>query len=563
MNFLEKTANFVITHAVSMYGRFVRRKYLSQSQKADIISEKLLFKMLKKNQNTEFGKKYDFKNIKSIEDYQKKVPFTTYEDYTEYLERTAETGEQNLLTAYHIGFFAKTSGTTGVTKKIPVVDKSYRPYMNCCSVYFAMLTDLMKKKGIITGKGLNTVESEYEVTKGGIREGFISAYALSNAVMILPTICLPKEVANYGDDIDMKYIKARYALQDPDLIYLMAIFMSTLSDLMKYIIDNRKMLIHDIKTGTIDQEVNIPEELREKLEKNLKPAPERAEQLRQIFMSESNKGIISKLWPKMTLVVSIGTGEFTPFTEKMRYYCDDSVAFCYGMYASSEAIIAAALNPEDKDYLMVTDGGFFEFLPIDEEVSRPLLAHELEVGKLYEIVVTSLSGLYRYRIKDVIRVTGFIGKNPLIQFAYRKEQLINITGVKLTIEHITTAIKNFEKELGLRISDYSLYTDTDFAPWRIVAFMEFDEEIPEGNENLIRETLDYELTKVNAEYGRMLKIGECSPCVVCAVSKNTYREYRKMKVKNGASDNQVKTVRFIDSKEKLEFFKKSIEHYYH
>lgn len=563
MNFFEKAANFVITHAISVYGGLARRKYLSQSQKADVVSEKLLLKMIRKNQNTEFGKKYDFKNIKSIEDYQKKVPFTTYDDYREYLDRTAETGEQNLITSDHIGFFAKTSGTTGVTKRIPVVDKSYKPYMQCVSGYFTMLTKLMKQKGISVGKGLNTVESEYEVTKGGIREGFISAYALSSATLILPTICLPKEIMGYGDDIDMKYIKARYALQDKDLIYLMSIFMSTLSDLMKYIFDNYQILVNDIKTGTIDKDVNIPQELREKLEKNLKPDPERAEELRQIFLNEPNEGIIPKLWHKMTLIVSIGTGEFTPFTEKMHYYSGDQVTFCYGMYASSEAIIATAVNPEDKDYLMVTDGGFFEFLPIDNEDSQPLLSHQLEVGKLYEIVVTSLSGLYRYRIKDVIRVTGFIGKNPLIQFAYRKEQLINITGVKLTIEHITTAIKNFETALNVRISDYSLYTDTDFTPWRIVAFMEFDSEIAPGDENIVRETLDHELTKVNAEYGRMLKIGECSPCVVCAVKKNTYSEYRKMKVKSGASDNQVKTIRFIDSKEKLDFFKKSIEHYYH
>ncbi len=562
MNIFEKVANFVITRVISVYGGIARKRYLTQSSDVDKISEKLLMNLLQKNRNTEIGKKYDFANIKSIKEYQDKVPYTTYEDYTEYIDRMAKTGDQNLITAEHIGFFAKTSGTTGVTKRIPVVDKTYKSYLKCVSSYFTILTKLMKENGIHTGKGLNTVENETEITEGGIREGFISSYALSKMNVVQPTICIPKEIDGYGDNIDMKYIKARYALQDPDLIYLMSIFMSTMSDLMKYIFDNYQMLVNDIRTGTIDKDVDIPVELRQKLEQKLKPDPKRADQLLKIFLNEPDKGIIRKIWPKMLLVVAIGTGEFAPFTEKMRYYCGDKVTFSFGLYAASEAIMAYATEPEDEDFLMVTDSGFFEFLPADDENARPLLSHELEKGKLYEIIITSASGLYRYRIKDVIRVTGFVGKNPKIQFAYRKQQLINITGVKLTSEHITTAIKGFETELGVRVLDYSLYADTDFAPWRIIAFMEFDEPVDEKDRGIVREIFDQELTKVNAEYGRMLKIGECSPCAVCSVKKNTYNEYRKQKVKNGASDNQVKTVRIIDDKKKLEFFKQSVEQYF-
>ena len=562
MNIFEKVANFVITRVISVYGGIARKRYLTQSSDVDKISEKLLMNLLQKNRNTEIGKKYDFANIKSIKEYQDKVPYTTYEDYTEYIDRMAKTGEQNLITAEHIGFFAKTSGTTGVTKRIPVVDKTYKSYLKCVSSYFTILTKLMKENGIHTGKGLNTVENETEITEGGIREGFISSYALSKMNVVQPTICIPKEIDGYGDNIDMKYIKARYALQDPDLIYLMSIFMSTMSDLMKYIFDNYQMLVNDIRTGTIDKDVDIPVELRQKLEQKLKPDPKRADQLLKIFLNEPDKGIIRKIWPKMLLVVAIGTGEFAPFTEKMRYYCGDKVTFSFGLYAASEAIMAYATEPEDEDFLMVTDSGFFEFLPADDENARPLLSHELEKGKLYEIIITSASGLYRYRIKDVIRVTGFVGKNPKIQFAYRKQQLINITGVKLTAEHITTAIKGFETELGVRVLDYSLYADTDFAPWRIIAFMEFDEPVDEKDRGIVKEIFDQELTKVNAEYGRMLKIGECSPCAVCSVKKNTYNEYRKQKVKNGASDNQVKTVRIIDDKKKLEFFKQSVEQYF-
>ncbi len=564
MGVFDSVKNKVILYAMSAYGSMCRKTYLKKSRNADQVTEKMFKRIIRGNQHTEFGRRYDFAHIRTIEDYRRKVPYTTYEDYREYLERTSETGEQNLITSERIDFLAKTSGTTGVTKLIPVVNTSYKPYVKCASIFIRILTEQLKKRGIPAGKGLNTIETECHISKGGVREGFISAYALSSAKMVIPAItCLPKEVFGYGDDVDMKYIKARYAMQDKHLVYIMSVFMSTLTDLVKYMMDNHQMLINDIRTGTIDPEVKLDPVLREKLEKKLRPDPQRADELKDIFMQGTDQLIVSRLWPDMSVIIAIGTGEFTPFTEKMRTFCEKDVVFCYEMYAASEALVASAMEAENKDYLLIPDGGFFEFLPVDQEEPQPLLPHELKVGELYEIVVTSLSGLYRYRIKDVIRVTGFEGKNPLVQFGYRKEQLINITGVKLTIEHITNAIKGFEKQSGVQVLDYSLYTDTDFAPWRIVAFMELDGEVPKAKEDCLREILDEELTKVNPEYGRMLKIGECSPSVICQVKKNTYRQFRMQKVQNGASDNQVKTIRFIDSEEKYEFFKAAVIQSYH
>lgn len=224
----------------------------------------------------------------------------------------------------------------------------------------------------------------------------------------------------------------------------------------------------------------------------------------------------------MTLVVAIGTGEFAPFSEKMRSYCGSEVKFCYEMYAASEALFASALSAEDTNYLLIPDGGFFEFIPVDdgfdEEHGVPLLPSELETGKLYEIVVTSLAGLYRYRIKDVVRITGFLGKAPLLQFGYRKDQLINITGVKLTIEHIQNAINRLDELLERGSKD--ILSTVRFLQKRVRRLTPAINPLPGG---FACSAFNTENGSGQPIMGRNFDYKE-SPCIVCWTAlKNGFR----------------------------------------
>ena len=558
MNKLEIISNYVILHVVSWYGGFIRKRYYRKADKADRISKKLLLKLVHKNKNTVYGKKYNFKDIKSIKDYQDKVPFSLYEDYQEYINETAKNGSQNLITKDKIEFFAKTSGTTGVMKKIPVVKKSKKGFSNTVAMYINIIQTEMKKRGYKVGKGLNFIETESNKTPGGIREGLISAYTVKSGKWAVPIItCIPKTALECDEKSDMKYIKAFYALKDRNLTYLLAVFMSNITDLMVYIMENYELLINDIKNGEISRSVNIPKDIKIKLNKDLKPDVERANELKEIFENPKGK-IIKRIWPRMSVIIGIGTGEFSVFARKLRDYCGEDVSFFNEIYGSSESLMASAMEVESNDYFLLYDNGFYEFIPVDEEDKRPLLLNELEVGKLYEIVITNLSGLYRYRIKDVVRVKGFVGQNPLVQFAYRKQQLINITGVKITSEHITNAIESFEQKAHIKVLDYCLYPNTNITPWGITLYIETKSKIsPKLKEN-IGNIFDSELAKVNKEHGRMLKIGETSPTHVCITENNTFKRYREYRISEGASQNQIKSIRVINTKKQLDFFENSI-----
>ena len=119
-----KTKKVAMTSAISkvmaLRGRKVLRELDNNSKHAIEITNNLLFKLLDENKDTEYGKKYDFANIHTIEDYKKKVPFSTYDDYEPYIRRMVENGETNLLTVRDPKHYALSSGSVGNPKHIPV-----------------------------------------------------------------------------------------------------------------------------------------------------------------------------------------------------------------------------------------------------------------------------------------------------------------------------------------------------------------------------------------------------------------------------------------------------------
>ena len=556
--------NYIVSGIMSLLGDQNRKRYLKMAENVDSFSEKLLLGILKKNQDTELGRKLNLGDIHSVLEYQDRVPYSEYEDYREYVERMAKDGEQNLMSADKISFLATTSGTTGVTKRIPVSQQSTVPMVRVELIMEYLIDKSMKLNHVTSGRGLNSIETVNSYTESGMAEGYVSSYAMQSGSLLLPAInCIPKEVDGTVN-ADMKYIKARYSLAYKDLVYLGGLFMSTATDLVKYIADNKDMLINDIEHGVIDPFVDMPGELRQKLTDKLHPDKERAEELREALDFSRPEGILKRVWPNLSAILAIGSGEFESFKNKMRVYCGSTVHFVNAVYASSEAVFATAYDIDNEDYLMVPDGGFFEFIPVDdafdEKKDRPLLMHQLEEGKHYEVVVTNYSGLYRYRIKDVIRVVGHVGMIPLIHFAYRKAQLINITGVKLTAEHMVDVMRAISHRVGVQIIDYSVYPDTESEPWRMKVFIEFDGEISDRYD--LAAIFDEELSRVNEEHGHMLRIGETSPSVVYVLHRNASKELREENAKKKISDNQVKAIRYINSKSLLRDYMKRVKKAY-
>ena len=68
-------------------GMMVYQAFEETCKRAMAVNTELLMKILQDNKDTAYGRKYDFASIKTIEDYQKKVPLITYEDIKPYIDK--------------------------------------------------------------------------------------------------------------------------------------------------------------------------------------------------------------------------------------------------------------------------------------------------------------------------------------------------------------------------------------------------------------------------------------------------------------------------------------------
>jgi hypothetical protein len=236
-------------------------------------------------------------------------------------------------------------------------------------------------------------------------------------------------------------------------------------------------------------------------------------------------------------------------------YSGKSIPFNNLCYAASESFMAVARHMGDESYVLIPDGGFYEFIPARaEDDSKTLNIDELEVGEDYEIIITNLSGFYRYRIQDIVRVTGYYNETPMLRFVYRKNQLVSIAGEKTNEEALRWAVNEFSIHSGLSVSDYSVFADLSTSPGHYVILMEPGRIVPEDEVPHYRNIIESTLMHANPSYGEKVRSGVLNPLELVFVQQQTYLLYRDMMVMRGASPNQLKPVRVIDSPAKEKFF---------
>lgn len=552
--------NTVITRTMINRGRHAVRDLDNNSKNAISITEELLFELLEQNKDTEYGKKYGFCDIHSVAEYKEKVPLSHYDDYAPYIERMVENDEENLLLAEKVKHYALSSGSVGVPKHIPVSQRELDIYSKYgTSMAFGVIDEYYRNttgKSLASGIGLNAIELKLMETKYGIPKGPISATILKPIQGLVPYfLSSPWSLICADSDADMKYLKLRFALPREDLSFMDAAFMTGLVDLMDYLKDNWKLLCRDIAKGTIDPDVKISKELRQELEKYLIPQKTRAKRLYREFKKGFDDPIIPRIWPRMRWIGGIGTGGFSTYARKMRRYAGKNIPFNNLTYAASESLMGVARHAGDTSYVLVPEGGFYEFIPVKEEnTTRTLTIDELEEGEVYEIVLTNVSGFYRYQIGDVIRVTGFYHEAPLVEFVYRKSQMISIAGEKTNEEAVRWAIDEFMRVTGLNIVDYSVYANVDSEPGHYVFFMESDEEIFREKLGEYRDVIEEKMMHANPSFGEKIRTGVLEKTELIFVQQQTYQLYRDVMIMRGTSPNQLKPVRVIDTPRKEKFF---------
>lgn len=508
----------------------------------------LLMRMLDDNKDTEYGRKYGFADIKSVAEFQERVPLTTFDDYAGYVYRMTEGGESGLISAYNIAHYAKTSGTMGNPKRIPVSDRA----MGVMNRYNMQL----RTKVICDAIGfdwanppyLNLIESQLTTLKNGATYGAISAKVIGQMGDYLPMLMTsPLEALVPDPKTNTRYLHARFALMNPEITSMGFSFSSILLELMQYIESEWEMLVDDIEKGTIDESVKMPADVRASVLGKIQPMPERAAQLREIFSQGFDEPIMPKIWPNLTIFSGVATGGFATYYNKLRQrYAGDGVRLFYVGLNASEGILSVPMDVDCPDSVLIPDSVFYEFIPIDSEDPGDIVTIDgVEVGKTYEIVITNQSGFYRYRIRDAVKVTGMYNNTPMIQFQYRIDQTISVLGEKTTELVLRGVAERVERELGYSMEDFSVFGDVDSVPMRYVMLMEAT--LPEGlDPGAVAAELDKGLCEGNPSYGDKVAKGMLDHLRLLFLQPETYLLYRDVMISKGAASAQLKPPRILN-----------------
>lgn len=528
-------------------GGVVEKKFNKETKSFKKVNNELLLNILSKNVSSEIGKKFKFINIFSVEDFKMKVPLTEYFYYDNYIKRMAN-GEENILITEKVEYFGHTSGTTGKQKLVPVTKSSRMKAAKYMALLISRFSYNNLKEDWNYGKGLmiaDIVMSTY--TKGGIPICSATSGGINGIKTLLPYLYTsPYEVMEIKEKEVALYLHVLFGLKEKKLLYISGVFISNILDLLRVMEKNSDKLVKDIRQGRISKTLNINEETRKELNKYLTPNASRADELENEF-KKGFKGICKRVWPNLQYIASVTGANFTIYDEAVKYYLGP-VQIYSPCYAASEGIMG--INPYVKDirYVIIPDTVFYEFIPseeLSENNPKTFCSDELEIGKSYEIVITTYTGLYRYRIGDVVKVVGFYNNSPEIEFLYRRNQVLNMVSEKTTEEHLTDAIRNTKNRLKLDLIDYTTVADNSITPGRYQFYFEVKGKVTKELVRSIEITLDEELRNCNLAYKRFRsKSGLAMPKVIM-LEEGTFNKVKEFLFMKGISKNQIKIPRVV------------------
>ncbi|MBQ7296423.1 MAG: GH3 auxin-responsive promoter family protein [Clostridia bacterium] len=521
--------------------------------------EKILMQIMDENKDTEYGKKIGFKDVHSVEDFQRIVPLSTYDTYADYVDRMLD-GEENLMMARKCKRYCTSSGSVGKPKVLPKSGKDlwnmqcmgFAATPACASLWF-------KKNGMKFPKQIGPVAiilTGHKMKDGKMGNGagqvpFTYLKPISKFFMTTPNDFMYPE---NEDAVDSTYFHLRFALQRRDITFLGSMVVTLLTTMFDYLEANWEMMCKDIEMGTIDPGVKCPPELRAKWEKKFKPNPKRAAEIRRECEKGFDTPIAKRIWPDFVWSYGMVASNLEFYVQKLRKHIGDAPIHNMG-YAAAEGYMAMPVELNVTDYVLLPRSIFFEFIPLDDpDCERPLTIGEIEVGKEYEVVVTNFSGLYRYQIEDVVRVTGFHNKTPKIEFLYRNNLAMNIANEKTTTQMVDWAAAKVQEQLGISFKGYSFYADTDNDPVRYMLLAEAEGDIPADKIPEIEKALDEWLNESNEKYFKYRRWGMIGDPKVHLLKQGTYADYRDMLKKQGKVLNQIKPVTVINTDERKDFF---------
>ena len=384
----------MVNEARWMDGQQVRNRLEDITYNPMHSQEEFIMRMMRENSQTEYGVAHNFKDIRTLDDFKRYIPLTSYADYTDYVERIAA-GERNILTAYLTEHISIWDGFRGLPQSRWSVQASY-DYSFCSGFYIA------GNHGFLTdGMTLNLVDNSVERLASGVTRGNLLGRLLVKREFDNDQVyVIPVDIAETQRENKILYLQALFALAQKNISLAICEHYGNMLELLRYIEKHWPTLADDIERGN----------------PHIEPDPERANAIREIMETHCfGLQMVPQLWPGLRCIMVYDVDRLNISFELLRTYCGSSVHFVFMGICTPEGSFSTTLNLDDPQTVLIPDSVFYEFKPKETENYYTLLTmDQLEIGRSYELVVTTLSGLYRYKTQKSVLVVGRYHDTPTV-----------------------------------------------------------------------------------------------------------------------------------------------------
>ena len=525
-----------------------------------------------------------------IEKFQNKIPIVNYEDIKEFVERE-KSGESNVLLSDKIKLFELTSGSTSDVKYIPYTEKFLKSYMNGV---FAWIYNLYQNnKRLFLGSSywsVSPILKREAVTSGGIRVGIeddTSYFDKVSAFFLNKLFTVPKEIKNTQNMEDFLLITAVFLLLSENLAMISVWSPSFLMILLDFIEKNHKVICQIVKSEDLGTEFFADKNLGnkkyfqiiqkkyrklwkknrskflinyfEKYEKNILSKNDKTQNL-EITEKNNENEIISEnknletksgnkivenfvdysvIWEKLSLVSCWADSDsyeiFIKLKEKLNPNKKNiNLKFQGKGLMSTECIVSFPLENVKNGSVAAYNSFFYEFIQVSDdklENRSPKLLDELELGERYCVVVTTNAGLYRYNTNDIVEVTGFYHKIPIVKFVGRINNFSDIVGEKLKNSFVEKQVLKTLEENNIK-SEFLLFAPVKNEIGEIfyTLFLEIKKDGRKFNWKQIENEMNSSLCKA-FHYEYAYKLGQLRKVRVFLIEKDGLKTYTAEKSK--------------------------------
>jgi sterol desaturase/sphingolipid hydroxylase (fatty acid hydroxylase superfamily) len=499
---------------------------------------KTLRRILRENRESRFGAEHRFPEIASLEEFRARVPIRDYEALRPYVEEQAESGAR-ALTSESPCMYAKTSGTTDLPKLIPILPATLAGLRRRQALATMVLHRARPEafRGKILAIGSPSVEGRLPT---GVPVGSASGYlyetmpALARAKYVIPPEAFGIE------DYELKYLLIlRLALSERNITLMASANASTFLKLADLLRESRRDLLADVERERFSRLCELPGSVRAAVVPRLRCGPARKEELRAVL---GRSGVALKdAWPHVRALVSWTGGSAGFALRRLGRELAESTLVTELGYLASELAGTIPVDAETGLQAPTIEDHFFEFVEKGryERGERTLLTlDELEEGFEYYVIVTTPSGLYRYFMNDVLRVTGRFENTPTLAFVQKGRGATNITGEKLYESQVLQAMARVEADLGFESGFFVLLAEPDRSLYRLL--LEAAPAAPEPE--LVARTLDRRLSEGNLEYRAKRESGRLLGPAATLLRSGAGEAYKKTCLRRGQREAQFKAL---------------------